>query len=243
MTTTLLSGRSQMIAPHQLYDRLFHGDSNQILKRIPDASVDLIITDPPYMVNYRSRDGRSFQNENPECTDWLEPAFSQMYRVLKPHSLCLSFYGYSMAHHFLHAFESAGFRVVGHLVFQKHYASGARFTRRTHEQAYLLAKGRPPTPIRPIDDVLPWGDYTGNRLHPCQKPVSALAPVIEAYSKPGDLILDPFAGSASTAMAAKSLGRHYLGIELEWQYYQIAWRRLHSENENTSLLSSKNLDL
>jgi site-specific DNA-methyltransferase (adenine-specific) len=215
-----------MIKPTMLHNRLLYGDSIQLLQRVPDDSVDLILTDPPYLVNYRSRDGRTFQNENPDDTSWLEPAFAEMYRVLKPDSLCLSFYGYSMAHHFLQAFESAGFRVVGHIVFKKHYASGARFTRRTHEQAYLLAKGRPRTPMQPIDDVLPWGKYTGNRLHPCQKPVSIFQPVIEAFTKPGDLILDPFAGSASTAVAAKSLARHYLAIEMDWQYYQKAWRRL-----------------
>lgn len=207
-------------------DRLLHGDSIKLMQRIPAGSVDLIATDPPYLVNYRSRDGRSFQNENPDQPEWLKPAFAEMYRVLKQDAFCLSFYGYSMAHHFLTAFEDAGFSVVGHVVFQKHYASGSRFTRRTHEQAYLLAKGRPNSPENPLSDVLPWGDYTGNRLHPCQKPVSVFSPVIEAFSKPGDLILDPFAGSASTAVAAKELGRHYLAIELDWNYYQNAWRRL-----------------
>ena len=117
---------------------------------------------------------------------------------------------------------------MGHVVFQKHYASGTKFTRRTHEQAYLLAKGRPRLPSQPLPDVLPWGKYTGNRLHPCQKPVSAFHPVIEAFSKPGDLILDPFAGSASTAIAATELDRHYLAMELDWRYYQLAWRRLNA---------------
>ncbi len=81
-------------------------------------------------------------------------------------------------------------------------------------------------PSKPVPDVLPWGKNTGNRLHPCQKPVTVFEPVIEAFTKPGDLILDPFAGSASSAVAAKSLGRHYLAIELDWHYYQAAWKRL-----------------
>lgn len=217
-----------MMTPETLHDRLLHGDSIQLMQAMPAHSVDLIVTDPPYLVNYRDRSGRSFKNENPDSPEWLEPAFAEMYRLLKDDSLCLSFYGYSMAHHFLHAFERAGFQVVGHVVWKKHYASGARYTRRTHEQAYLLAKGRPRLPNRPIPDVLPWGKYTGNKLHPCQKPVSVFTPIIEAFSQPGDLILDPFAGSASTAMAAQELGRHYLAMELDWAYFQAAWRRLAS---------------
>jgi site-specific DNA-methyltransferase (adenine-specific) len=215
-----------MIPETRLRDRLLFGDSIELMRRMPTASVDFVATDPPYLVNYRSRDGRTFQNENPECTDWLEPAFSAMYRLLKDDSLCVSFYGYSMAHHFLRAFELAGFRVVGHLVWRKDYSSGAGFTRRTHEQAYLLAKGRPRPPKRPLPDLLPWGRYTGNRLHPCQKPVSVFTPIIEAFSNPGDLVLDPFAGSASSAVAARELGRRYLAIELDWDYFQLAWRRL-----------------
>jgi DNA modification methylase len=72
---------------------------------------------------------------------WLQPAFKQIYRLLKPGSFCVSFYGWSKADRFIAAWRSAGFRMVGHLVFRKKYASSARFLRYQHEQAYLLAKG------------------------------------------------------------------------------------------------------
>jgi len=72
---------------------------------------------------------------------------------------------------------------------------------------------------------LPWR-YSGNRLHPTQKPLIALWPLIKAISRPGDLVLDPFAGSGTTALAAAQLGRRYIGMEIIPQYWSIAFRRL-----------------
>ena len=219
-----------MIEQTALKDRLFHGDSIRFMQRVPSGSVDLVVTDPPYLVNYKTREGKkAYKNDDPRRPEWLNEIFNELYRVLKPDAFCLSFYGYPRADAFLSAFRQAGFSMDGHFVWHKPYASSRGYTQRTHEAAYLLTKGRPQKPHRPIPDVLPWGKYTGNRLHPCQKPVSVFRPIIEAFSKQGDLILDPFAGSASTAVAARELGRHYLAIELEWQYYQRAWRRLHDE--------------
>ena len=94
-----------------------------------------------------------------------------------------------------------------------------------HETAYLLRKGHPQKPELPMPDVLTWYN-TGNWLHPNQKPVPALKPVIEAFSRPGDLVLDPFCGSGSTLLAAKILGRDYLGVELNQAFCQTTQRRL-----------------
>ena len=90
--------------------------------------------------------------------------------------------------------------------------------------AYLLVKGSPRLPERPINDVLEW-KYSGNKFHPTQKPVSNLMSMIRAFSKPGSLILDPFCGSGSTLVAAAILGRQFLGIELSNDYCETARRR------------------
>jgi adenine-specific DNA-methyltransferase len=94
-----------------------------------------------------------------------------------------------------------------------------------HEQAYLLAKGDITPPAQPIPDVIDF-DYTGNRLHPTQKPVQALRPLIESFCPPGGLVLDPFCGSGSTLAAARDLGRDWVGIELSREHYQTATKRL-----------------
>jgi site-specific DNA-methyltransferase (adenine-specific) len=110
-------------------------------------------------------------------------------------------------------------------MFPKRYASSTRFLRYQHESAHLLAKGNPRQPEKPIADVIEW-EYTGNKLHPTQKPVSALLPLVETFSAPQDTVLDPFSGSGSSLLAAKILGRSYIGIELDAKYHAVASRRL-----------------
>ena len=70
------------------------------------------------------------------------------------------------------------------------------------------------------------GQVTGNNLHPTQKPVSVLTPLVESFSNPGDVVLDPFCGSGSTLLAAHNLNRRFLGIELSKQYFDLAEQRL-----------------
>jgi len=204
-------------------NRIIHGDCIAVMKTMPAESVDLIATDPPYLVRYQSRDGRSIVND--ENSEWLVPAYSEMYRVLKNNRFLVSFYSWNKVDYFFSAWKQAGFRVVGHLVWVKNYHSNERFVRYSHEAAYLLAKGEPEKPQTALRDVLDW-TYTGDELHPTQKPVMALLPVILAFSKVGDIVLDPFSGSGTTAVAARSLGRRFIGIELDKTYAGISEERL-----------------
>lgn len=200
------------------------GDCTKALPMLHDHTVDFVLTDPPYVKDYRSRDGRAVRNESNFA--WLKPAFAEMYRVLKRDAFCVCFYGWAHAEKFTAAFYAAGFRIVGHMAFPKPYVSGKRFLAYRHESAYLLAKGNPRQPSGAIADVIPWNDFPKNELHPTEKPLSILTPLIEAFSQPGQLVVDPFAGSGSSLMAAKTLGRDYIGIELDAKYHAIARRRL-----------------
>jgi len=199
------------------------GDCIDVMRSMPWACIDFILTDPPYLVNYRDRSGRRVVNDDNEA--WLKPAFRQMYRVLRPDSLCVSFYGWNKVDTFMAAWREAGFDVVGHIVFRKRYSSKARYLSYEHESAYLLAKGRPSLPSSPVPDVLDW-QYSGNRLHPTQKPVQPLKTLIGAFTKPGAVVLDPFAGSGSTLIAAQELGRRFIGIELDEQHHRTASTRI-----------------
>lgn len=207
------------------FNRLILGDCCQVMPTLPASCADFILTDPPYLVGYKDRSGRTIQNDIE--ADWLMPAFREAYRVLKPDSLCVSFYGWTKTDLFYAAWKAAGFRIVGHITFPKRYASASRLMRYSHENAYLLAKGTPRTPEHPIGDVIDWS-YSGNRHHPTEKPLSVLTPLIETFCPRAGLVLDPFAGSASTLVAARALGRQYLGIELDPNYHGVAVRRLHS---------------
>ncbi len=186
-----------------LTNQILNADCLKTLPMLPDGSIQFILTDPPYITRYQSRDGRRIANDDNAA--WLKPAFAEMYRVLANDSFAVSFYGWPMADRFMEAYRAAGFRVVGHLMFPKSYASSTRYLRYQHEAAHLLAKGNPRAPEKPIGDVIPW-EYTGNKLHPTQKPVSALLPMVEAFSATGDTVLDPFAGSGFLADGRKDIG-------------------------------------
>jgi adenine-specific DNA-methyltransferase len=214
-----------MSVPTSFLDQVILGDCLTVLPQLPDASVDLVLTDPPYLVRYRSRDGRGVPNDDTDA--WLVPAFDELYRVLQRDRFCISFCGFTQAERFIAAWKAAGFRVLEHLVWRKRYPSSTGFVRRYHEQAYLLAKGSPRRPPVLLPSVLEWR-YTTNALHPTQKPVGALLPLLMAFSQIGDVVLDPFAGSGSTAVAAAMLGRHYIAIELSSEYAKIAEKRLQS---------------
>jgi DNA modification methylase len=202
---------------------IVHGDCIEIMRQMPAHSVDFILTDPPYLVNYRDREGRSIQNDI--HSDWLKPAMAEAYRVLRPDRLAIMYYGWTRVDDFFAAWRAAGFTPVGHIVFRKTYSSRKRFLGYQHEQAFLLAKGRPPLPKYPIGDVIDM-PYSGNKLHPTQKPVASLAKLICSFSLPGETVLDLFAGSGSTCAAAALTGRRYIGIELNEAYYTEAAKRL-----------------
>ena len=202
---------------------ILQGDCVEVMRSLPSGSVDFILTDPPYITRYRDRSGRRVAGDDNAA--WLRPAFGQMHRLMKPGSFCVSFYGWTRVDLFLAAWRAAGLRPVGHLVFRKRYASSARFLRYHHEMAYLLAKGDVTPPAHPLPDVLDFR-YTGNRLHPTQKPVEPLATLIEAFCPAGGLVLDPFCGSGSTLVAARDTGRTFLGIELAPAHHRTAVHRL-----------------
>ena len=89
----------------------------------------------------------------------------------------------------------------------------------------MLVKGEPAAPAQPIPDVIEF-PYTGNKLHPTQKPLAALKPLIDAFCPAGGTVLDPFAGSGSSLVAARQLGQQFIGIELDEQHHRTATARL-----------------
>jgi DNA modification methylase len=205
-------------------NEIVQGDCLKVLANLSNDSVDLVVTDPPYLANFRDRLGRTLANDDKPGA--VVGAYSQLYRVLKPNTFCVTFYGYPRLHYFVRAWTEAGFDTVGHIVWPKSYASSARFVSVQHESAYVLVKGRPVKPAIPPASVQKTWRYTGNRVHPTEKSVDVLRPLIESYSRPGDLVLDPFSGSGSTSCAAAMVGRRYLGIELESRYCEYARQRL-----------------
>ncbi len=102
--------------------RFILGDCVRVMATFPGNAVDFILTDPPYLVGFRDRSGRTIAGDKTD--EWLQPACNEMYRVLKKDALMVSFYGWNRVDRFMAAWKNAGFSVVGHLVFTKKHIEG-----------------------------------------------------------------------------------------------------------------------
>ena len=104
-----------------------------------------------------------------------------------------------------------------------------------HDVIIFATKGKFEFPNKRPDDVIACPKVGNSSLiHPNEKPIQLLERLVEATTNPGDLILDPFAGSGSTLAAAAKTGRDYIGIEIDPQYSEIAAQRAseHQKGEN-----------
>jgi site-specific DNA-methyltransferase (adenine-specific) len=209
---------------------IYRADCLQVMPRLPSCSIDFVLTDPPYLVDYIGRwDGEKKPIIGDDDAAWLYPAFAEVFRLMKPDTFCVSFYGWPHAELFVAAWKSIGFRLVSHLAFVKNVWGLGRFTRGQHETAYLLAKGRPPLPEKSISDVIHWQRET-DAVHPNQKPVGALYPLFSAYAPRAGTVLDPFMGSGSTLRAAKDFALAGVGIEIEERWASYAAGRMAQES-------------
>lgn len=203
---------------------LYFGDCIEVMQKFSPESVDMILTDPPYIARYQDRKGRTLHGNF--SFDWIEPSVKQMARVLKTHGVMISFYGWLHVEKFMSAWKDAGLQPVGHLVFPKSYASKTGYLRYQHDCAYVLVhKNAEVKPNFIMSDVRDW-KHSGNVLHPTQKPVKPLIRLIECFTQQDDIILDPFMGSGSSLVAARACKRRSVGIEIDPTYFQTAKRRL-----------------
>lgn len=210
---------------------IIHGDSLTVLREMASESVDAIITDPPYGINYHTKGtGASIKNDKSPFIWFLYDAF----RVLKSGSsgqgTIVCFTRWDVQQVFIDAMKLAGFQVKSEVIWDKVlHGMGdckAQFAP-THENIIFAVKGKFSFPgHRPNDLVRVSKLPSSQMIHPTEKPVGLLADLITAVTKPGDLILDPFAGSGSTLVAAKKTGRRFIGIELDDEYYGKAQRRI-----------------
>ena len=196
---------------------------------MPDESVDAIITDPPYGINYHTK-GTSIKHDNSPFIWFLYDAF----RVLKSgdsgRGSLICFTRWDVEQTFIDAMKLAGFQVKSEVIWDKvMHGMGdckAQFAP-THENVVFAVKGKFSFPGKRPRDVVTYHKLaSGEMIHPTEKPVGLLTSLVNAVTKPGDLILDPFAGSGSTLVAAKKSGRRFIGVELDDEYYEKARRRI-----------------
>lgn len=206
-------------------NQIICGDALHVLKRLPDKSIDLVVTDPPYGDNtsYGIHNRTIAGNEHPLI------ALSVMYaayRVLKANTSAYMFCG--MRHlAFIRAFFQGytKYRIRDMLIWDKMLRGRGHGFRRQYECILVLEKGKPRYHSPGLSNVLRFQRARAIR-HPHEKPVELIETLIRQSSDERDVVLDPFVGSGTTAVAAQRLNRHYIGVELDRSYYAVAEKRL-----------------
>lgn len=216
--------------------QLFNGDCIQVMKQMEPETVDLIVTDPPYLMNYKSnmRKDKSHRFcqviENDDNPELIENYIKECYRILKPNTAMYMFCNSNKVEFFKSTLEKTGFKVKNMIIWVKNNRTAgdlqAQFGKQ-YEIVFLVNKGRKPFNGKRITDVWHFDRVAGSRqLHQNQKPTELLELCIEKHSKKGDVVFDGFMGSGSTGVACQNTGRHFIGIELDENYFKIAKERM-----------------
>lgn len=245
-------------------DVILRGDCLEVLKGLPDASVDMVFADPPYNLQLG---GDLLRPDNSKVDavddDWDKfgsfgeyDAFTRAWltecrRVLKPEGSIWVIGSYHNIFRLGAAIQDLGFWVLNDIIWRKSNPmpnfKGTRFTN-AHETLIWAARSRDQKrytfnydALKAFnEDVQMRSDWTlalctgeerlkdaeGKKAHPTQKPEGLLHRVLLAATRPGDVVLDPFFGTGTTGAAARRLGRHYIGIERDPTYAELAEKRI-----------------
>lgn len=235
--------------PEDYINQVIQGDCLEVMRNIPDKSIDLVLTDPPYGINFKSS-RQTYQKhiENDKLDDWLlilPKILGEFKRILTDNGCCCCCCGGGKtpvtAIFTLEAIKH--FNLIQTLVWRKFIGLGWRY-RPAYENIVILSKDKDnysfydkskscANVIEGINQDIP---VEGE--HPTQKPVKLMQKLIEIHSKQGDIVLDAFAGGGSTLQAAKELGRKFIGVEIEPKYCEIAKRRLAQDYLNFEEIKS-----
>ena len=227
--------------------KLLLGDYLELMKDIPDKSIDAVITDPPYRTisgGTSSRlasgwktsvlsknDGKIFKHNDIDIKEYTPV----LYRLLKAGADCYIMTNNINIRDLLNAAHKSGFAFHNLLLWVKNTCTANRwYMKNTEYVCYFYKK-----PARRINDASSkqtfLSDNPTDKLHPTEKPVSLFRHYIENSTNKGDTILDPFMGSGTTGVACVQTGRNFIGIEIEPKYFEIAQKRIKDAQQQMRL--------
>jgi len=216
-----------------------------LLKEVPDKSINCIITDPPYGIDYQSArriDTERFDKLKGDDVVSTE-SLKELYRILCEDGALYLFTRWDVFPQWVEQVKKSGFMVKNCIIWNRvvhglgdlngSYAPMYDMIIFATKGNHKLKNGRP-------KDILTFKRVEANKLvHPTQKPVSLIRHLILNSTDEKDIILDCFAGSGTTLVASKQTNRQYIGIEIVKEYCDIAERRLSQKTlSEVSLLSS-----
>ena len=219
-------------------------DYREFLRSLDRNSVDLVLTDPPYAVSRKTgfssvKNGVQRFAVSMDFGEWdhqqidLAAFADETYRVLRRGGTVIVWYDLWKISHVYDALAVAGFKMLRLIVWNKTNPvplnSKCIYLSNSREMAVVGVKGGSPTFHSRYDS----GDYSypiprhgGKRIHPTQKPLDLFRELIRKHSSPGDLVIDPFLGSGTTAVAALQEDRLFAGCDIDESYTQAAKTRL-----------------
>ena len=216
--------------------KLYCDDCLNIMKQIENESVDLIVTDPPYLIKYKTN--RRKNKCHDFCSEILNDDNEQLiidyirecYRILKNNTAMYMFCNCDKVDFFKQELENAGFKIKNMIIWVKNnWTAGdlkAQFGKQ-YEIIFLVNKGRKCFNGKRITDIWMFDRISGKKqLHQNQKPVDLLKQCILKHSDENDIIFDGFMGSGSTGVACIETGRKFIGVELDKKYFEIAKERI-----------------
>jgi site-specific DNA-methyltransferase (adenine-specific) len=222
------------ITTERLKSAIYLGDCLALLNGLPDESVDLICTDPPYGINYLSRSHslpltKIANDKGQEAYELLDKTLAIASKKLKPDRHVYIFTNWQ-------AFEGMApivrkyFKLKGALAWIKNNRTRGDLKGNygyQYEMVLYAHKGRRWLFGKRDGDVLQFNKVpTQSMRHPTEKPVALIKYLIEKSTLPGEVVLDMFMGSGSTGEAAIASGRGFIGIEQEPTWYDVAKKRL-----------------
>jgi DNA modification methylase len=251
-----------------MHDRLVNCDYLELLKQIPDSSASLVLSDPPFGINYQN----NYTKSQHEILKGDEAKFSYLefgreaYRILKENSAIFVFTGWSEYPEHYKQLESCGFSMKEPLICQKRasgktdlygsFQTNSDWIIFAHKGRFKFKKtnlvknkkagvvpniGRKPVPLYKtrfpscwFGEEYPWSSENSayqkanNIYHPTIKGLEFCKWLILLSTEPGDLVVDPFVGSGTTAVAASMLSRNYLACEINAGFFETAKKRLDS---------------
>lgn len=216
--------------------KIYHNDFLLAANSIPNGSVDLVVTDPPYRVisggkpnkkgdpsgMLSKNDGKIFDYNDIDARQW----FPEIYRVLKQNTHCYVMTNTINLDEYIKIAKDVGFKIHNILVWEKNNATPNRWYMKNGEFILFLRKGKAKSINNKGSKMIhSFSNILGGRFHPTEKPVELMKFYIENSSNVDDVVLDPFMGSGSVGVACIQSGRKFIGCEID-SYYDIAKYRL-----------------
>lgn len=224
---------------------IYNEDCLEGMKRIPDESVDLVVTDPPYLINYQTNYRKDKEHRfnkvilNDNDPDVISEYIKGCHRIMKENTAMYMFCSFDKVDFFKQELEKY-FTIKNMIVWVKNnHTAGdlkAQFGKQ-YELIFLVNKGRAPFNGKRLTDVWNFNRVVGNsQLHQNQKPIELIERCINKHSNEGDVVFDGFMGSGTTAVACNDMKRKYIGFELDKDYYNIAQDRIKNHEQQLTLI-------